>query len=46
MNRTVVLNSIFALVFIYLTFKVNWLFLIGAVALMLINQRILLKSKK
>ncbi|MDP3965928.1 MAG: hypothetical protein Q8Q04_00150 [archaeon] len=46
MNKSVVLNSVLALLFIFLAFKIDWLFLIGAVILMIINQKMLLKNKK
>ncbi len=45
MNKKVVILSLIALVFIALTFLVEWLFIIGAVIIMLINQRELLKKK-
>lgn len=41
-----IINSIMALVLIYFAFRVDWIFLIGAVALMIINQKILIKKKK
>lgn len=46
MNKMVVFNSVAALVLIILSFTIDWFFLIGAVILMLINQRILIKNKK
>ncbi|MCR4327317.1 MAG: hypothetical protein NUV46_01930 [Nanoarchaeota archaeon] len=44
MNKIVVFNSLIALTFVYLAFRIDWLFLIGAVVLMIVNQRILLKK--
>ncbi len=44
-NPKVVIFSIIALGFLALTFIVNWLFIIGAVILMILNQRELIKSK-
>ncbi|MBU2612700.1 MAG: hypothetical protein KKB62_03195 [Nanoarchaeota archaeon] len=46
MNKLVVFNSIVALILIILSFTVDWLFLIGAVILMIVNQKILIKNKK
>ena len=43
-NKKVVVYSIIALVFIYLTFKINWMFIIPAVILMILNQRELMKK--
>jgi len=45
MNKKVFFLSLLALVFIALTFLVNWAFIIGAVIIMLINQRELLGKK-
>lgn len=45
MKKLVVLNSIIALILIYLAFKIDWLFLAGAVLLMIINQKLLLNKK-
>ena len=45
-NKKVVIRSLFALGFIVLAFTVNWLFLIGAVFLMIRNQKDLMKKKK
>jgi hypothetical protein len=45
MNKKVVFLSLLALVFIALTFFVHWSFIIGAVIIMLINQRELLGKK-
>jgi len=42
-NPKVVLYSLIALVFLALAFFVDWLFIIGAVVLMLLNQRELMK---
>jgi len=44
-NSRVVIYSIIALGFLFLTFKVDWLFIIGAVVLMFLNQRELNKKK-
>lgn len=44
-NWKVVVLSLLALVFIALTFFVHWAFIIGAVIIMLINQRELLGKK-
>ncbi len=44
-NWKVVILSLIALVFIALTFFVHWAFIIGAVIIMLINQRELLGKK-
>jgi hypothetical protein len=38
-NLKVVLYSLIALCFLVLAFVVNWLFIIGAVVLMLMNQK-------
>jgi hypothetical protein len=46
MNKKVVFLSILALGFIALTFFVDWIFIIGAVIIMYINQRELLGTKK
>lgn len=45
MNKKVVFLSLIALGFIALTFLVDWMFIIGAVIIMLINQRELLRKK-
>ncbi|MFH1787552.1 MAG: hypothetical protein ABH811_02065 [archaeon] len=42
-NPKVVIFSIIALGFILLTFLVNWIFIIGAVILMILNQKELMK---
>ena len=44
-NKKVVLLSIIALGFLVLTFLIDWLFIIGAVIIILINQRELMKKK-
>lgn len=44
-NPKVVLYSIIALGFLYLTFMVDWLFIIPAVILMILNQRELMRKK-
>ena len=43
-NLKVVIYSIFALVFVALSFLVDWMFLIGAVVLIYLNKRELRKS--
>jgi len=45
-NIKVVVLSIIALGFILLAFCVNWMFIIGAVIIMIINQRELLGKKR
>jgi len=45
-NLKVVIYSLFALGFLILTFLVDWIFIIGAVVLMILNQRELAKKKK
>jgi len=45
-NQRVVLYSIIALIFVVLAIVVDWLFIIPAVILMLINQKELMKKKK
>lgn len=44
-NWKVVIFSVLALGFITLTFLVDWLFIIGAVIFMTLNQRELMKGK-
>ena len=44
-NKKVVFLSLLALVFLALGFFVYWMFIIGAVIIMLINQKELLKKK-
>ena len=44
-NPKVVLFSIIAIGFLVLTFLVDWLFIIGAVVLLYLNQRELMKKK-
>jgi hypothetical protein len=43
-NKKVILYSLIALIFVVLSFTIDWLFLIGAVVLMIINQRELMKK--
>jgi len=43
-NPRVVLYSLIALVFIFLTFTVDWFFIIPAVILLIINQKELMKK--
>jgi len=38
-NLRIVIYSLIALGFIYLTFAVDWLFIIGAVIIMFLNQK-------
>jgi len=45
-NLKVVIFSILALGFLVLTFLVDWIFIIGAVVLMLLNQKELMRKKK
>ncbi|MBD3247262.1 hypothetical protein GF378_01430 [Candidatus Pacearchaeota archaeon] len=45
-NPKVVVYSIIALFFLYLTFAVDWLFIIPAVIIMFINQKELMKKSK
>ena len=44
-NPKVVFLSLIALGFLVLTFLVDWMFIIGAVILMIINQKELMKKK-
>jgi len=44
-NKKVIIFSIIALICIFLTFKINWLFIIPAVILMFLNQRELMKKR-
>lgn len=46
MNKKVVILSIIALGFLALTFLVDWLFIIGAVIIIAINQKELMRKKK
>ena len=43
-NPKVVLFSLIALIFLALTFLVDWIFIIGAVVLMILNQKELMKK--
>ena len=43
-NAKVVIYSLLALGFLYLTFAVDWMFIIGAVILMFMNQEELMKN--
>lgn len=45
-NKKVVFLSIIALICIVLAIVIDWLFLVPAVIIMLINQKELLKKKK
>ena len=44
-NPKIIIFSLLALGFMALTFLVDWLFIIGAVVLMFLNQRELMKKK-
>lgn len=44
-NPRVVIYSIIALICLYFTFAVDWLFIIPAVILMFLNQKELMKKK-
>jgi len=44
-NPKVVVYSFIALFFLYLTFMVDWIFIIGAVIIMFINQKELMKKR-
>lgn len=46
LNPRVIISSLIALGFLILTFAVNWMFIIGAVILMILNQRELFKKNK
>ena len=46
MNKKIVLFSILGLGFLALTFFVDWLFIIGAVILVYLNQKELMKKPK
>lgn len=46
MKIKVVILSIIALGFLALSYFVDWLFIIGAVIIMFINQKELMKNKK
>jgi len=45
-NPKVVIYSIIALFFLYLTFTIDWLFIIPAVIIMMLNQKELMQNKK
>ncbi len=45
-NKKVFFLSLLALIFVVLTFFIHWIFIIGAVIIMLINQRELLGKNK
>jgi hypothetical protein len=45
-NPKVVLFSLLAIGFLILTFLVDWIFIIGAFVLMILNQRELMGKKK
>ncbi len=44
-NPKIVIYSIIALGFLVLTFLIDWIFIIGAVVLMYLNQRELMKNR-
>jgi len=44
-NWRVVIYSVIALGFVALTFWINWIFIIGAVIMIWLNQRELMKKK-
>lgn len=44
-NPEVVIFSILAIGFLVLTFTINWMFIIGAVILTILNQRELIKKR-
>lgn len=46
MDNEIVITSIIALIFLALAYTVDWLFIIGAVIIMLRNQSKILKKKK
>lgn len=46
MNKKVVFFSILALGFLALTYFVDWIFIIGAVILVYLNQKELMKKQK
>jgi len=43
-NKKVIIYSVLALICLALTFTVDWLFIIGAVILMILNQKELSKN--
>ncbi len=45
-NLKVVIFSLLAIGFLILTFTINWMFIIGAVILMILNQRELFRKNK
>jgi len=46
MNKKVLIFSILGLIFVALAIMIDWLFLIGAVICMLLNQRALFGTKQ
>ncbi|MEN7982393.1 MAG: hypothetical protein ABFQ65_03015 [Nanoarchaeota archaeon] len=46
LNSKVVIFSLIALGFMVLTFLVDWIFIIGAVVLVYLSQKELMKNKK
>jgi len=45
MDKEIVFTSILALIFLYLSYKIDWLFIIGAVIIITINQSKIIKKK-
>ena len=45
-NIKIIIFSVLALAFLALTFLVDWIFIIGAVVLMFLNQKELMKKQK
>jgi len=46
MNKKIVILSIIALIFMALTYFVDWIFIIGAVVILYLNQKELMKKKE
>jgi len=44
-NPRVVIYSLIGLIFLFLTFKVDWLFIIGALLMIFLSQKELMKKK-
>jgi len=44
-NKKVIVYSIIAIIFLILTFIVDWIFIIGAVIMIILNQKELMKTK-
>jgi hypothetical protein len=45
MNKKVIIYSLIAFGFLALSFLVNWLFIIGAVVMIILNQKELMRKK-